>query len=316
MSCANVQSKSSASRKALFAKLCADKKGQTLLETSCRAFLSRPTHNPITGKPIAPQKDTHNFFTEVCTNNTTNTKTNTASTNKSAVAITNAQIALEEMIEQKIETYLTALDTYYTQRWGKGSKTTAASPIDWFTQVRNVESQVSLEYDQWVASGNEPVREFVMQHMEPSTLPEASTTYKSDLFDAAQAFFNHHDLMTVDDLDALFKAVKDKHMVQLSNYKSVHAERKQRQLFMTHVDDLETKFSQIFKSDKDAKDTVWIKTEYGSLVQNQKDKRLAQFAERIYNNVLEQSIQKGTISLTDLDKAFYAARRKLFTAAA
>lgn len=314
MSCASVQSKSSASRRALFAKLCANKKDQSLLETSCRAFLAKPTHNPVTGKPIVPNKDLHNFYTELCGGPASQPH---AQANlkpaKSAVAVTNAQIALEEMIELKIETYLTALDAYYTQRWGKGSKTTAASPVEWFTQVRNVESYVSLQYDQWVASGNEPVREFVTQHMQPSSLPESPAAYKTDLYDAAQAFFSHHDLLKLEDLDALLKAVKDKHLAALSTFSSVHAERKQRQLFLTHVDDLQARFLQIFKSDRDAKDTTWIRTEYGGLVQAQRDPRLAKFAEQVYNNVLEVSIQRSAaIALSDLEKAFYAARRKLF----
>ena len=154
MSCANVQSKSSASRKSLFAKLCANKKDQSLLETSCRAFLARPTHNPITGKAIIPNKDVHNFFTEVCGD--PNGQQGRKEEPKATKAITNAQVSLEEMIELKIETYLSALEPYYTQRWGRGNKTTLVNPVEWFTQVRNVESWVSLQYDQWVASGNEP----------------------------------------------------------------------------------------------------------------------------------------------------------------
>ena len=323
MSCANVQSRSSASQKKLFSKLCANKKDQSLLETSCRAFLSHPTHNPITGKFIRAGKDVHNFFSEICESNSNSnsnsnpTKSSAASTAKnakSAVAVTNAQIALEEMIELKIETYLTVIDQYYSQRWGKGSKTTTPSPVDWFTQVRNVESFVSLQYDQWVASGNEPVREFVTQHLTPASVtPDAPAAYKTDLYEAAQAFYNHHDLMKIDDLDAIFKAVKDKHLGQLSNYKSVHAERKQRQLFLGHVADLENEFSSIFKADRDPKDPVWVKTEYGGLVQNQKDKRLAQFAERVYNAILELAVQKNTVAHTDLDRAFYVARRRIFS---
>jgi len=149
--------------------------------------------------------------------------------------------------------------------------------------------------------------------MDPASMPEAPAAYKTDLHDAAQAFFNHHEILKVDDLDAILKAVKDKHMASMTTFSSVHAERKQRQLFLAHVEEVERKFVQIFKADKDAKDTVWIRNEYGGLVQGQKDPRLAKFAERIYNNVLELSIQRsGVLTLGDLEKAFYAARRKLF----
>ena len=307
MSCASVQSKSSASRKSLFEKLCQGKNNASLLETSCRSFLQDPGRNPLTGKTIQAKKDVHNFFSELCLKSTTKS-------NNSSPAISTAQVALEEMIEHKIESYLVTLDKFYTLRWGAGSAPkSTVSPIDWFVQVRHVESHVSREYDSWVAAGNEPVREFVNQHMEPTTLPHYSTlkAYTTELYEATQAFFNIHDLMTINDLDSIFKAVKDKHMVALAHFPSVHAERAHRQKLVKRVQDLEQKFKDIFHNDKDSKDVPWVRTELQGLT-TQDDKRLHKFAERVYETILEAAVQRGFANEGDLDKAFYAGRRRLF----
>lgn len=114
------------------------------------------------------------------------------------------------MIEHKIESYLVTLDKFYTLRWGTGSAPkSTVSPIDWFVQVRHVESHVSREY----------------------------------------VFFNIHDLMTINDLDSIFKAIKDKHMVALAHFPSVHAERAHRQKLIKRVQDLEQRFKDIFHND-------------------------------------------------------------------
>lgn len=331
MSCVNVQSKSSASRKPLFDKLCANKKDTSLLLQSCKAFLENPKKNPLTGKSISQGKDVHSFFTDLCKEDekemakeaskeakASKKAAKVAKATKAAkaapAAVTKAQIALEEVIEQKIETYLSALDRYYTKRWGNGSAPKdGVSPVNWFTHVRNIESHVSREYDKWVASGNEPVREFAMQHMEPSAVPHHATinTYVSDLYEAAQAFFNVHERMQIEDLDALFKAIKDKHMAKLSQYPSVHEERLERKRFVAQIEKLESEFKKVFTSDKDKKDVLWVKTEFSGLLR-QSDVRLREFAERVFNQALEVAIGKGYITLNDLEHAFKVGRRQMF----
>lgn len=354
MACASVQSKSSASRKPLFDKLCMSGADSALLGQSCKSFLENPKKNPLTGKAIIQGKDVHKFFTELCATKPTKrassaipkspkapkapkapkprhssassaTQTKASKASKASAPaqstqatqshqVTNAQVALEEMIEQKIETYLSALDQYYTKRWGAGSAPKdAISPVNWFTHVRNVESHISREYDMWVTSGNEPVREFVSQHIEPSSVPHHASinAYVTDLYEAAQAFFNIHSLMHLDDLDAIFKAVKDKHMAQLSQYPSVHEERLQRKRFVQQVEKVELEFKHVFTTDKDKKDVSWVKTEFNSIL-TQSDSRLAKFAERAFNHALEIAIQKGFITMSDLEQSFHVGRRRLF----
>lgn len=319
MSCNNISNKSSASRRALFQKLCQDKKNTSLIQTSCHSFLADPLRNPMTGKKIAANKDVHGFFQQLCDTGRKASTTNTTTTTTPSKETINAQVALEELIEQKIENYLIALDHFNVQRWGQGSAPKGSkSPVDWFVSVRAIESHISRAYDQWVAEGNEPVREFVVQCMDPDSLKQHSSNnnnkeYVTDLYEEAQAFFNARDLMMTDDLDTIFKSVKDKHMAQkFAKIPSVHAERLKRQKFMHHVQEIERQFINEFKSEKGAKDAVWVRTELGSIVQKQTHKHAHAFADRVYNHILELAIEHNDLTMNQLEQGFKVARRHLF----
>ena len=315
-----------AARKKLFERLCGVN-NQDVLHTSCATFKSDKTKNPLTKKSIKKGSDIYNFYDDLCTtfaNQSTSpmTKGVKATTSSQQTqqthSMTSKQVALDDMIEQKIVSYILVIDEYYHKKFAAKSKT-LVSPIDWLFKVKMVDSRVSRVYDNWIASGNEPVREFVVSELltNDTLKPDAITQpYCDALKEMGTTFFNIQSELSLVQLDDMFQKAKDHVMAKntTAQMPDIHAEREERRLTVAKVVDIENQVLHVFanRGKREEADHQFVNSELGYLTKRLHDSTLSHYCHKLYQYLDEAAIQNNELNANLIKSAFKQARRVLF----